>query len=83
MVEIKAVVVSPTCPFCRELQDYLKEKGLLDKVKIIDTETEEGYKFAKDNKIEGVPECIVVEADGKKARVCSKEEFDKLIEEGK
>lgn len=83
MVEIKAVVVSPTCPFCRDLQKHLEEKGLLDKVKIIDTSTEEGYKFAKDNKIDGVPECIIIEADGKQARVCSKEEFDKLIEEGR
>ena len=75
----KAIVVTDSCGFCEGIKDYIKDKGLGDKVKIINASTPEGRKFAVDNKIHGVPECIVVAEDGKVARVCSKEEFTKLM----
>lgn len=75
----KAIVVTDTCGFCAGLKDYIKDKGLADKVKIINASTPEGRKFVIDNKIKGVPECIVVAEDGKLTRVCTKEEFTKLL----
>jgi hypothetical protein len=78
----KAIVVTDTCGFCQGLTDYIKDKGLADKVKIINASTPEGRKFVIDNKIRGVPECVVVAQDGKQVKVCSKEEFVKLLKEG-
>ena len=78
----KAIVVTDTCGFCQGLKDYIKDKGLGDKVKIINASTPEGRKFVIDNKIRGVPECVVVAQDGKQVKVCSKEEFVKLLKEG-
>ena len=81
---IKAVVVSEHCGYCQSLKDRLKEKGLIDKVQFIDVNSEEGRKVAAENKISGVPECVVIlEKDGvKQTRVCNDEEFKKLLEEG-
>ena len=81
---IKAVVVSEHCGYCQFLKDRLKEKGLIDKVQFIDVNSEEGRKVAAENKISGVPECVVIlEKDGvKQTRVCNDEEFKKLLEEG-
>lgn len=81
MSEIKAVVVSERCPYCTQLIAHLKSKGMLDKVQLIDADSEEGRKFADENKIMHVPECIViVEREGKReTRVCNEEEFKKLI----
>ena len=78
----KAIVITETCPFCQGLKDYIKEQGLTEKVKFINASTPEGRKFAIEHDIRGVPECVVVEADGKKVKVCSKEEFVKLLKEG-
>ena len=84
MSEIKAVVVSENCGFCRSLKDRLQQKGLLDKIQLIDVDSEEGRKIASENNILGVPECVVIlEKDGvKQTRVCNDEEFKKLLEEG-
>lgn len=78
----KAIVVTDTCSFCQGLKDYIREQGLTEKVKLINASTPEGRKFAMEHDIRGVPECVVVEADGKKVKVCSKEEFVKLLKEG-
>jgi hypothetical protein len=78
----KALIVTDTCGFCQGLKDYIKDKGLMDKVKIINASTPEGRQFAIDNKIRGVPECVVVDQGGKQVKICSKEEFVKLLKEG-
>ena len=78
----KAIIITETCPFCQGLKDYIHEQGLTEKVKFINASTPEGRKFAMEHDIRGVPECVVVEADGKKVKVCSKEEFVKLLKEG-
>jgi predicted thioredoxin/glutaredoxin len=83
MSEIKALVTSDSCPHCSDMKEYLKKKGLLDKVKIIRYETPEGKDFCEKNSITGVPECVVLTgANGEKSRVCSPQEFQKLLDEG-
>ena len=78
----KVVVVSDTCPHCQEIKDYIKEKGL--DVQMINVSTPEGLQFAKDHNIMAVPECVIVEGkDGQQVKVCTKEEFEKLLEDGK
>jgi len=79
----KAIIVTDTCPFCQDLKDYIEEQGLTEKVKFINASTPEGLKFAKEHAITGVPECVVIEdAEGKRVKICSKEEFKKLLKEG-
>lgn len=81
--EVKALVTSDSCEHCAEMKSYLKEKGLLDKVKIIRYETSEGKEFCVKNGITAVPECVVITGDkGEKVRVCSEKEFEKLVEDG-
>jgi outer membrane biosynthesis protein TonB len=78
----KAIVVTDTCGFCQGIKEYISQQGLADKVKIINASTPEGRRFAISHGIRGVPECVIVEKEGKQVRVCSKEEFVKLLKEG-
>jgi hypothetical protein len=78
----KAIVVTDTCKFCQGIKEYIAQQGLTDKVKLINASTPEGRKFALDHGIRGVPECIVVEKGGKQVKVCSEDEFVKLLKEG-
>jgi predicted thioredoxin/glutaredoxin len=78
----KVLVTSDGCPHCAEVKEYLKKKGLIDKVKILRYETPEGKKFCDDNNIKAVPECMVITGENGKSRVCSQEEFAKLLDEG-
>lgn len=82
MSEKKRVIVSDHCPVCREIKSFVQEKGLEDKVELVDVNTPEGHKFAVDNGITAVPECVIVAEDGKMTRVCNREEFEKLLTEG-
>lgn len=82
--KIKAIVVTDSCPHCEELEKRLKKRGFLKKVKIINASTKKGAEFADKYDIMAVPECVVItEADGKKVRVCSDKEFERLLKEGK
>lgn len=74
------LVVSPDCPHCTHLKSELKERGLLEKVTVIDATTKEGAAFTEKHGIKGVPECVVIE-DGN-VKVCSDTEFQKLVNEG-
>ena len=80
--EIKALVVSDSCPHCEDIKEFLQKKKLLNKVRLIRYESDEGKEFCKKNNIRAVPECVVLKQDGKEVRVCSEQEFQKLIEEG-
>jgi predicted thioredoxin/glutaredoxin len=80
--DIKALVVSDSCPHCHTMQEYLSRKGLMSKVKVINFGTEEGRKFCVDHNISAVPECVVIEQDGKEVRVCSPKEFEALLQDG-
>ena len=83
MTEIKAIVTSESCPHCHSIQEYLKQKGLMDKVKVIKFETPEGRDFCVRNNIASVPECVVLAGEkGEQVRVCSQREFEKLLQEG-
>ena len=81
--EIKALLVSENCPHCTDLKKILQDRGLLDKIKVLTYETDEGQKFAKENNITAVPECVVIKKDGKDVRVCTDKEFQELIDGGK
>lgn len=78
----KLIVVTDSCPICADVKAYLKLKGLTDKVKLINASTPEGLKFARENGITGVPECVVVDENGKQVRVCTKEEFNEVLTDG-
>ena len=78
----KAIVTTDSCAICAGLKQYLEKKGLTDKVKIINASTPEGRKFADEHGIKGVPECLVVEDGGKVTRICTSEEFKKLLTDG-
>jgi len=67
---------------CETLKETLKEKGLLDKVKIINASTTEGRTFAVMNNIMAVPTCVIINKDGN-VNQCSNDEFIKLLENGK
>ena len=77
------LVVSDNCGHCASLKSELQQKGLLDKIKVIRFETEQGREFCRRNNIHAVPECmVVIGPNGEKARTCNPQEFQKLIEEG-
>lgn len=78
---IKAIVVSDRCPHCEVLKSELRSRGILDKVKVINVDTPEGFKFAVDNKIMAIPECIVICEDGK-CTPCTSKEYRELLEKG-
>lgn len=78
----KALIVTDTCAICGSVKEWLAKKGLTDKVKLINASTPEGRKFAFDHNIKGVPECVILEEDGKQVRVCTKEEFEKVLTDG-
>lgn len=80
MSDIKAVVVTDTCPYCESLLEYLKRQGLAEKVRVINASTKEGLDFAVKYGIRAVPECVVITGNGEKVRVCSKGEFEQLLQ---
>lgn len=80
MSDIKAVVVSETCPYCESLLKFLKDRGLAEKVQVINASTQEGLDFAVKHGIRAVPECVVITGNGEKVRVCSKGEFEQLLQ---
>ena len=82
MSEKKAIIVTESCPYCAQLKAYLKQKGLLDKVQFIDASTKEGYAFARQHGVTGVPECVVITEKGKQVRICSEQEFQEVLKEG-
>lgn len=78
----KVLVVSPTCPTCEVVKKYLRENGVLQNYSVVDVSTPDGMEFAKRLGITGVPECAIIEGEGqqKTVRVCSKEEWARLLE---
>jgi glutaredoxin len=76
---VKTIVVTDNCPHCDQLKALLEKQGA--EVEFINASTPEGRDFAIKNKIEAVPECLVITEGGKRVKVCSEEEFLKLIGE--
>jgi len=80
MTEVKAVVVTDTCPYCEMFKSKLAREGLLEKVQIINASTEEGLAFAQKHGIREVPECVVVTENGQ-VKICSEQEFKQLLKD--
>jgi len=78
MTSVKAVVVTDTCPYCEVVKKTLEQEGLLDKVKIINASTKEGFDFARKHGILAVPECVIIGEDGN-VRSCSEGEFKQML----
>ena len=78
----KAIVVTDSCPICKEVKAILAERNLQDKVTLINASTPEGHQYAVENGITGVPECVIQDENGKQQKICSKEEFLQLLKEG-
>lgn len=81
-VKKKAIVVTDSCPICKQVKEIIAERGLQDKVTLINASTPEGKQFAIDNGITGVPECVIIDENGKQKSTCSREEFEKLLMDG-
>jgi len=79
----KVLIVSPRCPSCEVLKKKLEQKGILDRYEIIDVGTPEGMKFARNMDIRAVPECAIVEGEGKvkTVRICSEAEWKEMLAE--
>jgi glutaredoxin 3 len=72
-----------TCPYCKTLKDYLKEKGVSYTEKLIDTdEVAKSEMLASSGGFLGVPFTLVVKDDGTKETVVGfdKGKIDKIIQ---
>jgi hypothetical protein len=78
----KAILYRDDCHFCQDLKSELAQKGLLDKVKMVNVDSEEGRKMAAESGTKGIPECVVVDEGTKKTRICSLQEYKELMEKG-
>jgi len=76
----KILMVSEQCPACSTIEKYLKEKGLLDKFRVLDIATEEGQKLVKELDLKAVPNCVIVDDERKEIRQCSGEEWKRMLE---
>lgn len=76
------MIVSPSCPGCEQLRKRLTELGTIKNYRVVDVSTVEGAELARKLGVQAVPNCVVVEttAEGKRARVCSDDEFKKVYE---
>ena len=76
----KILLVSEQCPSCSTIEKYLAEKGLLDKIYVLDITTEEGQKLVKELDLKGVPDCVIVDDERKEIRQCSGEDWKRMLE---
>ena len=67
----KVLIVSEKCPSCA----LIKEKADPAKYTIVDIGSERGRLLAEKLDLKGVPECIVVDVEQNRARICSDEEW--------
>lgn len=77
--EVKALILTDTCPHCAEVKKALADRGLIDKVQIINASTKEGLDFAMSHGIRSVPECVIITKKGEQVRVCTEQEFIKVL----
>lgn len=78
----KILLVSPQCPSCEALKKFLEGKGWIQHFKVLDITTTQGLDFAKRLGVSGVPECAIIEGDGrqKTVRICSDDEWQTMLE---
>lgn len=78
----KILVVSPNCPSCKNVKEFLKKNGLLDNVKVLDVADPESLEFARKAGVMGVPECLIIEGEGRKrtVRICTDDEWQRMLE---
>lgn len=53
------MLTNTTCPHCREAKDLMQEKGILDKVLVLDETSESYKKLTKEKGVDGVPTFLV------------------------
>lgn len=78
----KVLLISPECPACDLVKKALAKRGLIGNFQVIDVSTAEGADFAKRLGVNGVPECAVIEGDGrqKTVRICTTEEWQRMLQ---
>lgn len=74
--------MTPMCPNCGEIKDWLEENPkLLEKGEIIDATRPQGLQKAKDYGVDGVPSIVLLDDKGKKISIARDlEEFQELAE---
>ncbi len=73
--------MSPTCPFCKKMEDLLKKEGQLGNITIVDITKKEGLEFAKQFGADKQPVPSFISRTLKTATIGSKESIDGLIED--
>lgn len=81
ILQEKVLIVSPNCPSCATVKEFLRRKGTLQNYKVVDVSTPEGLDFARRLGVAGVPECAVIEGEGqhKIVRVCTDDEWKGML----
>ena len=72
-----------TCPYCKMLKDYLKEKGFSYKEKMVDQDEAAKDEMARDSGgFMGVPFTVIVKDDGSKHTIVGfdKGKIDQILE---
>jgi glutaredoxin len=71
--------MSPTCPFCKKMEDLLKKEGHMGNITVVDITKKEGLEFAKQFGADKQPVPSFISRTLKTATVGSKESIDGLI----
>lgn len=71
--------MSPTCPFCKKMEDLLKKEGQMGNITVVDITKKEGLEFAKQFGADKQPVPSFISRALKTATVGSKESIDGLI----
>ena len=71
--------MSPTCPFCKKMEDLLKKEGQMGNITVVDITKKEGLEFAKQFGADKQPVPSFISRTLKTATVGSKESIDGLI----
>ncbi len=71
--------MSPTCPYCKKMEDILKKEGQLSNITVVDITKKEGLEFAKQFGADKQPVPSFISRTLKTATLGSKETVEALI----
>ncbi len=82
MIKSYIFFMTPMCPNCQEIKEWIKSSGELKIIgKIVDATEDEGMEEARKLGVMSVPTMVFLDEDGKEqARATSLDEIKKIIE---